>query len=124
MPDHHSGTPALGHAAELFTPLSALLPGLMPPFEDFCERYCEKKILRIGRKQVTQWVGSRLGYELKAFLESTVMIRRYKADVLAQLPAKRRQRVILERVTSPEMKELESKMRDLGTGAAAVLDVF
>lgn len=114
-----SGTPSLSCAAEVFTQLDCLLPGLLPPSEEFCARYCEEKVIKIGRRELKKWVGSRLGYELQALLESTVMIRRCKADVLSQLPEKRRQRVFLERPkNSAEMKTLSSKLRDFEAPAS------
>jgi len=126
-----SGTPALGRAAELFSPLDTLLPGLLPSHETFLRRYCEPKVFKAGRRQVTQWMGCRKGLELKALLESTVMIRRAKDDVLTQLPDKRRQRIILDKLSPAELKEIQGKLKDYGTkhgagahGASAVEQVL
>lgn len=107
-----SGTPALGKASELYMPMSAILPGLLPSYKLFCERYCNKDVMMVGRNQVKRWKGSRLGWELRAVLEANIMIRRYKKDVLSQLPAKRRQRVVLDKLVScPELTDLEAKLR-------------
>jgi len=117
-----SGTPALGRAAELYVPMSSLLPGLLPSFDNFCERYCEQQSVHTGsRRPINRWVGSRLRSELNALLSSTVMVRRLKRDVLSQLPAKRRQRVVLEadRLDAAVARELKSSMREAGTVATA-----
>jgi len=44
----------------------------------------------------------------------TVMIRRFKKDVLSQLPSKRRQRVVLEKLSNEQgvLKELKEKLSD------------
>eukprot|EP00933_Yihiella_yeosuensis_P064606 TRINITY_DN6804_c0_g1_i1.p1 TRINITY_DN6804_c0_g1~~TRINITY_DN6804_c0_g1_i1.p1 ORF type:complete len:694 (-),score=168.26 TRINITY_DN6804_c0_g1_i1:152-2233(-) len=119
-----SGTPALAKATELYNTLDALLPGLLPHSRVFNERYCESKMVYTGgRRPTKQWVGSRLGWELGALLESTVMIRRYKKDVLAQLPAKRRQRVMLDKLTGDAAKELSAKMKEAG-GREAVMSAM
>ena len=109
-----TGTPALAKASELYSLLDCLLPGLLPPTHNkFCERYCNEKTLRIGRRQLKQWEGCRLGDELFALLE-TVMIRRFKKDVLSQLPPKRRQRVVLEKLSNEQgvLKELKEKLSE------------
>lgn len=109
-----TGTPALAKASELYALLQSLLPGLLPDSHmKFCQRYCNEKKIYVGRRQVTQWEGSRLGDELHAILDM-IMVRRFKADVLQQLPAKRRQRVVLEKLSNDQgvLKELKEKMRD------------
>merc|ERR1719291_1109758 len=92
-----TGTPAVNNAAELYPLVDALLPGLVPSEDQFLERYCEKQQFPgMGGRQVVRWKGSRKPEELHLLLTSTVMIRRLKDQVLAQLPTKRRQRVRLE----------------------------
>jgi len=109
-----TGTPALAKASEIYALLQSLLPGLLPDSHNkFCQRYCLEKKTYIGRRQVTRWEGSRLGDELHAILDM-VMVRRFKKDVLNQLPAKRRQRVLMEKLSDQQgvLKELKEKMRD------------
>ncbi|CAE7249033.1 DNAH6 [Symbiodinium pilosum] len=134
-----TGTPALAKASELYSLLDCLLPGLLPDTHDqFCERYCNEKTLRLGRRHVKQWEGSRLGDELYAVLD-TVMIRRFKKDVLSQLPPKRRQRVVLEKLSNEQgvLQELREKMGEFqrskemgeqgeqgGQGNAAATELF
>ena len=93
-----TGTPVLSNAAELFSLLDSLLPGRMPPYQAFCQRYCQEKVIYVGhgRREVRRWVGCLRSQELHTFLTSTVMLRRLKCDVLEQLPGKRRQRVALQ----------------------------
>lgn len=116
-----SGTPATGAAAELYTPLDALLPGLLPTYQEFCSRYCEEQSIHAGRKVLTRFVGSKKRAELNALLEGSVMLRRRKSAVLSQLPAKRRQRVLLEELDAKKMKELKEKVKD-GSANATALD--
>mmetsp|Transcript_76152 Transcript_76152/g.134442 ORF Transcript_76152/g.134442 Transcript_76152/m.134442 type:complete len:568 (-) Transcript_76152:100-1803(-) len=108
-----TGTPALAKAAELYSPLDCLLPGLLPSHKEFCQRYCNEKQVWQGRRHVSQWDGSRLGDEMNALL-STVMIRRMKNEVLTQLPSKRRQRIVLEKLSGDKdvLKDLNEKMRN------------
>eukprot|EP00747_Dinoflagellata_sp_TGD_P058283 gnl/TRDRNA2_/TRDRNA2_151050_c0_seq1.p1 gnl/TRDRNA2_/TRDRNA2_151050_c0~~gnl/TRDRNA2_/TRDRNA2_151050_c0_seq1.p1 ORF type:complete len:274 (-),score=57.18 gnl/TRDRNA2_/TRDRNA2_151050_c0_seq1:164-985(-) len=47
------------------------------------------------------------------------MLRRLKRDVLGQLPPKRRQRVLLEKLDQAAAKELRGKMREVGGVEAA-----
>lgn len=108
-----TGTPALAKASELYSPLDCLLPGFLPSYVEFCERYTMKKNIQVGRKQVVRWEGTRHGDELNAILD-TVMVRRFKKDVLSQLPEKRRQRVVLDKLGGGKevQKELKEKMKD------------
>ena len=100
-----SGTPALNRPSELYTQLHALLPSVFASFTAFGNRYCAPSHNKWGR---TYDGGSHLG-ELHFLLKRYVMIRRMKADVLPQLPPKRRQAVIVDcpNVMRGEMKELE-----------------
>ena len=59
-----TGTPALAKASELYALLQSLLPGLLPESHSkFCARYCNEKTIWVGRRQMKQWEGSRLGEE-------------------------------------------------------------
>jgi SWI/SNF-related matrix-associated actin-dependent regulator of chromatin subfamily A-like protein 1 len=87
-----SGTPALSRPAELWPQLDALDSAIFPSFRKFGVRYCA------GRQIDGMWdySGSSNLQELHAVLRETVMIRRMKADVLSELPEKRRQLIYLE----------------------------
>ncbi|CAE6973508.1 ZRANB3 [Symbiodinium natans] len=77
-----TGTPLVARAEDAYPLLEALLPEEeLPPPSDFAARY--------GRR------GARRLQELHALLGS-VMLRRTKADMLPQLPKKRRRRVVLD----------------------------
>ena len=79
-----TGTPIVNGPIDLFVPLSILNPVGMPNFKEFTERYCDPQVRFWG----TDYSGSSNLKELNKWLESTVMIRRLKKDVLSQLPAK------------------------------------
>ena len=95
-----SGTPALNKPIEMFTALSLLIvttnthtttpnaprganPKPVLNLKAYGERYCAG-----GRPNFGQYNGASNKDELYALLTNTVMIRRKKADVLGQLPAK------------------------------------
>eukprot|EP00741_Cyanophora_paradoxa_P019818 tig00021168_g19126.t1 len=98
-----TGTPLVSRPRELYPLLTALHGNLFPgpSFQaDFGARYCDPK-------QVRQWRGGGSGFTVTTYdgasrveelhvLLRTVMVRRMKRDVLAQLPAKRRQRVLVQ----------------------------
>ena len=83
-----TGTPALNRPKEIFTQLSALLPDAKLKMKDFGERYCQGN-------RFDKYGGASNLEELHALLRGTVMVRRLKAQVLSQLPRKRRQQVFL-----------------------------
>lgn len=94
-----SGTPSMNNAEEMYPQLVNLLPvGVKPPtLTEFRNRYCERsEFLAKGRFPVIRWSGAIHREELNAVLTKAVMIRRRKADVLTQLPAKMRFRIDLD----------------------------
>lgn len=103
-----SGTPALSRPEELFTQIDALRPGLFGSFSKFAERYCDAKRDRFGYNTR----GASHLDELHARLSESVMIRRLKADVLDQLPPKRRQRVDLQ-LSEEALREVRAGMDEL-----------
>lgn len=107
-----SGTPALSRPSELFTQVSSVCPKIFPSFMDFGLRYCDAKMTQFGY----DYTGATNMGELKLLLEETIMIRRLKSDVLDQLPAKRREMVLLDPTAvdskSRVMKALASKAGD------------
>ncbi len=82
-----TGTPILNRPAELWSILHSLDPKRWSNFFEYARRYCR------AHKAFGHWDfggASRLD-ELQDRLRSTVMIRRLKKDVLAELPPKTRQ---------------------------------
>ena len=118
-----SGTPALSRPSELFTQISAVNPKLFTNFVQYGKRYCAGIQVACPATGVTRALdgvltgrwrpflcaqrpfgwdfsgGSNLR-ELQVVLEGNVLIRRLKADVLKQLPPKRRQQVRARRPPS------------------------
>ncbi|XP_070210703.1 SWI/SNF-related matrix-associated actin-dependent regulator of chromatin subfamily A-like protein 1 [Littorina saxatilis] len=96
-----SGTPALSRPSELYTQIVAVCPRMFK-FHEFGVRYCD------GKEQPWGWdfSGASNMQELQLLLEEKVMIRRLKTEVLSQLPAKRRQMVILDPVLVAKSRNL------------------
>lgn len=87
-----TGTPILNRPAELWTLCKALDPaGLGASWMTFHRRYCNAFKGRYG------WdtTGASHLDELQTKLRQSIMVRRLKADVLTELPAKRRQIITL-----------------------------
>jgi SWI/SNF-related matrix-associated actin-dependent regulator 1 of chromatin subfamily A len=93
-----TGTPIPNKVRELYPILSWLKAPLASDWKQFHNRYC-------GPRQ--EWQGMSRGFrtvydgasnlaELQDELRSQVMVRRCKADVLTELPPKRRQLIILD----------------------------
>jgi len=66
-------------------------------------------MIRVGRRQVTQWIGSRVGYQLQALLQATVKLRRTKQQVLPELPSKRRARIVLDNIDAAALEVVKSE---------------
>lgn len=88
-----SGTPAMSKPIELFTQLKLLMPKVFSNKSKYAERYCDPKDTAWGVRDLS---GCTRPDELKVILESTVMIRRMKADILNELPPKRRVKINLD----------------------------
>ena len=93
-----TGTPALSRPVELFTLVHALRRDVpqWATYTKFVERYCDAQRKFVGRGP-PRWdvSGCTNASELYELLRQHLMVRRLKADVLTQLPAKRRTRVLL-----------------------------
>lgn len=92
-----TGTPILNRPSELWTIVKAA--GLFTNWFDYHNRYCDAQRSSYG------WIttGASNLDELQEKLRSSIMIRRLKADVLKELPAKRHQVLEIEPAT-PEQK--------------------
>jgi SWI/SNF-related matrix-associated actin-dependent regulator 1 of chromatin subfamily A len=106
-----SGTPIMNRPVELWSLLQITDPETWDPpgfvkgrpagagegagFFRFAKRYCDAKEVWHGRSKHWDFSGSSNLPELQEKLRSTCMIRRLKADVLSDLPPKRRQIVVL-----------------------------
>ncbi|KAJ6791629.1 SWI/SNF-related matrix-associated actin-dependent regulator of chromatin subfamily A-like protein 1 [Iris pallida] len=108
-----SGTPALSRPIELHKQLEALCPAVYKNVHDYGNRYCKGGIFGL-------YQGASNHEELHCLMKATVMIRRLKQDVLAELPVKRRQQVFLDlnekdtkqiRVLFCELEVIKSKMK-------------
>lgn len=107
-----TGTPALNRPKEIFTQLSALLPSAKIKMRDFGERYC-------AGNRFDKYGGAQNLDELHSLLRGSVMVRRLKADVLTQLPKKRRQQVFLM-LDGPAKRELADLEKQLEAIKSAV----
>ncbi|KNC53160.1 SWF/SNF family helicase [Thecamonas trahens ATCC 50062] len=97
-----SGTPALSRPRELFTQIAAVAPRLFPSYDAFAQRYCGGVPNAWG-----QYNGASHLAELAQVLGVHVLVRRVKKEVLAELPAKRRQLVHIV----PAQQQLASLLR-------------
>lgn len=90
-----TGTPMENFPREIWPIAAALCPAKFGDREAFEQRYCSRH--QEERDGELVWVstgGTHLG-ELQQRLRATFMVRRLKADVLKELPPKRRQLVVL-----------------------------
>lgn len=87
-----TGTPIANRPEELFHLLHILDPQRWAKFFPFAMRYCDAQQTRFGL--VTS--GASNLRELQSILRETLMIRRLKKDVLAELPPKIRQVIEIE----------------------------
>lgn len=91
-----TGTPMLNRPYELYGLLRALDGSTWPSRFRFAQRYCAAKQVSIGRgKLAWDYSGASNLDELGTRMRATVMVRRRKADVLTELPPKRRQLIVL-----------------------------
>lgn len=106
-----TGTPILNRPIELWSLLQSVAPDewdpagfvkgqSLPPgggagFFRFAKRYCDAKEVWFGKKSHWEFKGATNLPELNERLRSTCMVRRLKADVLKDLPPKRRQTIVL-----------------------------
>lgn len=106
-----SGTPIVNKPKELWSLLQTLDPdglGAKSNWYNYATRYCEA--ISLGERtdaygntyKLWKWDGASNLEELQEKLRERFMVRRLKKDVLTELPAKRRQVIVLE----PDTKTL------------------
>ena len=83
-----TGTPSLNRPEELFTQIHAVAPYVFNDYEAFTRRFCDAKPSRFSNKMDV--TGASNEAELKLLLDSMVMIRRLKSEVLTTLGTKNR----------------------------------
>jgi SWI/SNF-related matrix-associated actin-dependent regulator 1 of chromatin subfamily A len=96
---HMTGTPIVSRPAELFPIISRL--GFEMDWYHYMQRYADMHQNKFG---YMEYKGAKNLEELQQRLRASIMIRRMKADVLAELPDKIRQPVIFDAETK-ELKE-------------------
>jgi SWI/SNF-related matrix-associated actin-dependent regulator of chromatin subfamily A-like protein 1 len=94
-----TGTPVLNRPVELFTLVHAIDPMEFPTFEEYANRYCDPKTRTVFQRRghavtIKDYSGASNLEELSKRLEA-IMVRRYKMDVLSQLPPKFRSCICL-----------------------------
>lgn len=116
-----TGTPILNRPVELWPMVNAIDPeGMGKSFFGFAQRYCGAKQVRAGRKMVWDFTGASNLEELQDKMRQGFMVRRLKADVLKELPAKRRQIIPLEANGASSILKAEKKLiEQLGFEEAA-----
>ena len=107
-----TGTPALNRPKEIYTQLACLVPKANLKMKDFGERYC-------SGNRFDKYGGAKNLEELCTLLRNSVMIRRLKADVLTELPRKRRQQIFLT-LDSASKKKLDALQQQLQESRAAI----
>lgn len=80
-----SGTPIENRPVEIYNAWQLVDPVNCPPYWSFTKRYCKRKKNFFGGWDVS---GANHTEELHKILTGTIMLRRRKADVLKDLPAK------------------------------------
>lgn len=92
-----TGTPLPNKPVEMWPILHAVAPKTFPAFFPYVRRYCDAKQVFISPRVGSKWDfnGASNLAELQELLRSTCMVRRLKADVLADLPPKIRQIITL-----------------------------
>lgn len=116
-----TGTPILNRPVELWPMVNAIDPeGMGKSFFGFAQRYCGAKQIRVGCKMVWDFTGASNLSELQDKMRQKFMVRRLKADVLKELPAKRRQIVPLEPNGASSILKAEQRLiESLGFEEAA-----
>lgn len=122
-----TGTPIANRPVELFSLLQVCAPEAWDPagndyktgepyaagsgkgFFKFAKRYCNAHKKPAGRRTVWDFSGNSNMAELQEKLRTSCMVRRLKADVLTELPPKRRQIVEIPANGGTEAVETENR---------------
>lgn len=102
-----SGTPMTNQPTELWSVLNMIDPAEFPSFNRFAARYSVPNFTPWG----VQYKGGRRLKELNLILKDKYMVRRLKADVLKELPPKRRMLVPLQ-LSKADWKEYQTIEQD------------
>jgi SWI/SNF-related matrix-associated actin-dependent regulator 1 of chromatin subfamily A len=112
-----TGTPILNRPVELWGLAHSLAPETFSSWRGYVYRYCAAQDTRWG----LDVSGASNLDELQDRLRSTIMVRRLKADVLTELPAKRRAVVELPAGTAAPVIDAETKAYELSQTRLASL---
>jgi len=111
-----TGTPIMNRPIEIQPLLGAIAPEQFGSFFAFGKRYANAHQNRYG----WDFSGSSNLAELQTKLRASVMIRRLKRDVLAELPAKRRQVIVLAPNGAGKAVAAETKAYEAHAGLADI----
>ncbi len=100
-----SGTPLTNRPAELWTSLNIVRPDLFPSFYIYAHRYCKPVLRPWG----WEYKGASNIKELHRTLNSTLMIRRLRKDVLPEYKEPIREIIPLQIERKKEYKEAETE---------------
>lgn len=103
-----TGTPIVNKPKEIYPLISALAPESFNNFFAFAKRYCGAIYNGYG----WDFDGASNLDELQALLRTTCMVRRLKSEVLKDLPAKRRQLVLLDSASYSSILNREEALNE------------
>ena len=87
-----SGTPMLSRPVEIYNLIKIVRPDVVTDFYLYAQRYCNPK----DNKWCRDYNGAANTEELHYILDNKIMLRRLKKEVLHDLPAKIRQRIMVQ----------------------------
>lgn len=102
-----SGTPIYNHGSEIWSIIDILKPGLLGSFREFCEYFCY--VDEKGKAVVLESKRAPLRHKL----QSDIMLRRRKSDVLKELKEKVRYKEIIAADSEYYVRELGRICSDL-----------
>ena len=85
-----SGTPIKKKPEEFFNILNLLRPDIFKSEYAYKQRYCNPKLVRMGRRKFWTYNGMSNEVELYNILRNEIMIRYMKSDVLTDIPQRNR----------------------------------
>lgn len=114
-----TGTPMINRPVELQPLAGYLAPEEFGHFFRFAKRYCDARQTSFG----WDFSGSSNLAELQSRLRESVMVRRMKADVLTELPAKRRQVLVIPANTKDMQAALADEMESMAEAAESTTTI-